>query len=168
MVFDLAALNRDFQRIGAGRDRDRDRDRNGLPFYRSVSFGHSGRSSVTAVDYTEGCGSCSLYRRVSRHFGEDIDRRWADILLIICSLISGMLDSAAFNAWGSFANMQTGMSLSLLLVSTAAGSGKAELCAQETVSFWLSALQDIPPTSRTAGLKLSSPSRPISSVSSSS
>jgi hypothetical protein len=107
VAFDLDALDRNIQHIGAEREREgglysrNDRD---------AAFGQSSRSSMTAVDPFE--EDLSFRQRVSRHFAEDVDTRWTDLLLIVCSLISGMLDSAAFNAWGSFASMQTGISLS--------------------------------------------------------
>lgn len=38
----------------------------------------------------------------------DISRDWADIVLILCYLITGLLDSASTSIWGSFVSMQTG------------------------------------------------------------
>ncbi|EXJ65885.1 uncharacterized protein A1O5_10861 [Cladophialophora psammophila CBS 110553] len=39
---------------------------------------------------------------------EDIDRRWADLLLLLSYVITGLLDSSAVFIWGSFVSMQTG------------------------------------------------------------
>ncbi|KIX92432.1 uncharacterized protein Z520_11907 [Fonsecaea multimorphosa CBS 102226] len=39
---------------------------------------------------------------------EDIDRRWADLLLLLSYIITGLLDSSAVFIWGSFVSMQTG------------------------------------------------------------
>ena len=38
----------------------------------------------------------------------DISRDWADVVLILCYLITGLLDSASTSIWGSFVSMQTG------------------------------------------------------------
>lgn len=46
----------------------------------------------------------TLYRR----FYTDIDTTHTDIILVICAFVSGLVDGLAFNAWGSFASMQTG------------------------------------------------------------
>lgn len=39
---------------------------------------------------------------------QDIDRRWADLLLLLSYVITGLLDSSAVFIWGSFVSMQTG------------------------------------------------------------
>jgi len=38
----------------------------------------------------------------------DIKRDWADVVLILCYVITGLLDSASISVWGSFVSMQTG------------------------------------------------------------
>ncbi|KAK0664490.1 hypothetical protein QBC41DRAFT_20621 [Cercophora samala] len=42
------------------------------------------------------------------HFTVDVSRDWADLILILCYLITGLLDSASISVWGSFVSMQTG------------------------------------------------------------
>ncbi|EGE08688.1 DUF1275 domain-containing protein [Trichophyton equinum CBS 127.97] len=70
----------------------------------------SGNSSLTMitgwVDDVE--GSSGSGGGIIQHFKGDINKTGTEILLITCAFISGVIDSAAFNAWGSFANMQTG------------------------------------------------------------
>lgn len=39
---------------------------------------------------------------------DNIDRRWADLLLLLSYVITGLLDSSAVYIWGSFVSMQTG------------------------------------------------------------
>lgn len=46
--------------------------------------------------------------RWRRHLSSDIDRTNADVILIICYLITGLLDSSSISIWGSFVSMQTG------------------------------------------------------------
>jgi uncharacterized membrane protein YoaK (UPF0700 family) len=43
-----------------------------------------------------------------QHMTEDIDKRWADLLLLLSYVITGLLDSSAVFIWGSFVSMQTG------------------------------------------------------------
>ena len=38
----------------------------------------------------------------------DVRRKRADIVLLLCYIITGLLDSASISAWGSFVSMQTG------------------------------------------------------------
>ncbi|EXJ56191.1 hypothetical protein A1O7_09122 [Cladophialophora yegresii CBS 114405] len=62
------------------------------------------------------------------HFREymtdDIDKRWADLLLLLSYVITGLLDSSAVFIWGSFVSMQTGNTvyLGLGLVAPTAGT----------------------------------------------
>ncbi|ETI21733.1 hypothetical protein G647_08080 [Cladophialophora carrionii CBS 160.54] len=55
---------------------------------------------------------------------EDIDKRWADLLLLLSYVITGLLDSSAVFIWGSFVSMQTGNTvyLGLGLVAPTAGT----------------------------------------------
>lgn len=41
----------------------------------------------------------------------NVRRDWADAVLLLCYTITGLLDSAAINTWGSFVSMQTGVPL---------------------------------------------------------
>ncbi|PKY09370.1 hypothetical protein P168DRAFT_301889 [Aspergillus campestris IBT 28561] len=43
-----------------------------------------------------------------KYMRTDIDPRGADILLLLCYVLTGLLDSSAVSIWGSFASMQTG------------------------------------------------------------
>ncbi len=38
----------------------------------------------------------------------DVRRKRADVVLLLCYVITGLLDSASISAWGSFVSMQTG------------------------------------------------------------
>ena len=42
----------------------------------------------------------------------NVNRNWADVVLILCYTITGLLDSSAVFIWGSFVSMQTGKHLS--------------------------------------------------------
>lgn len=49
--------------------------------------------------------------RLARHWRRDIRKDHSDIILLMCSFLSGFCDSGAFNAWSCFVCMQTGTSL---------------------------------------------------------
>lgn len=55
--------------------------------------------------------SNSLLARVRRTMTVDVKRERADIILVLCYLVTGLLDSASISIWGSFVSMQTGMKL---------------------------------------------------------
>ncbi|ETN37518.1 uncharacterized protein HMPREF1541_07140 [Cyphellophora europaea CBS 101466] len=46
--------------------------------------------------------------RFRRHMAQDVHQDWSDIILVVLSFISGMVDSAVFNTWSCFVSMQTG------------------------------------------------------------
>jgi hypothetical protein len=54
--------------------------------------------------------SWSLSTRTKATLGAHVTRDWADIVLLSCYTITGLLDSSANSIWGSFVSMQTGMS----------------------------------------------------------
>ena len=70
------------------------------------SIGGSTNASISELpEAEESC--CQLGFR--RYWLSEIDRKWTDILLVVCGYVSGLLDGLSFNYWGSFSNMQTGM-----------------------------------------------------------
>jgi hypothetical protein len=49
-----------------------------------------------------------IVTRLHKHFTADISKSWADIALLGCYIITGLLDSSSVFIWGSFVSMQTG------------------------------------------------------------
>jgi len=47
-------------------------------------------------------------QRLRQYLAADVDPNHADILLLSCCLISGLVDSTIYNAYGTFVSMQTG------------------------------------------------------------
>ncbi|KAG9244238.1 hypothetical protein BJ878DRAFT_79994 [Calycina marina] len=43
-----------------------------------------------------------------KRLNANVHRDWADIILLLCYVITGVLDSASISTWGSFVSMQTG------------------------------------------------------------
>jgi len=52
--------------------------------------------------------STSVWAQYRKRLMVDIRRDWADIVLLFCYLITGLLDSSSISIWGSFVSMQTG------------------------------------------------------------
>ena len=52
--------------------------------------------------------------RIRHWMNVDVKREHADIILVLCYLVTGLLDSASISIWGSFVSMQTGKSIHLL------------------------------------------------------
>ncbi|KAK1750305.1 hypothetical protein QBC47DRAFT_124240 [Echria macrotheca] len=50
----------------------------------------------------------TLASRWRKYMAADVERDWADVVLILCYLITGLLDSSSISVWGSFVSMQTG------------------------------------------------------------
>ena len=51
-----------------------------------------------------------LVTRLGAHLREEVSTSHADILMLICCLVSGLVDSTIYNAYGTFVSMQTGTS----------------------------------------------------------
>lgn len=49
----------------------------------------------------------------------DVNRDRADVVLLMCYIITGLLDSASISTWGSFVSMQTGSFKTILSYVTA-------------------------------------------------
>ena len=68
--------------------------------------GSDGSSSENALLLTKGLPS--IRKGIHSHLTEPISKSWADLVLLACYLITGLLDSSAVFIWGSFVSMQTG------------------------------------------------------------
>ncbi|KAJ0165200.1 hypothetical protein CTA2_12040 [Colletotrichum tanaceti] len=53
-------------------------------------------------------GSKPASKSLRRKLTADVTRDWADLVLLACYIITGLLDSSAISIWGSFVSMQTG------------------------------------------------------------
>lgn len=49
-----------------------------------------------------------LLARCRRRLGADVSRSWADAVLLLCYVVTGLLDSSSTQVWGAFVSMQTG------------------------------------------------------------
>ncbi|KAI3332363.1 hypothetical protein HD806DRAFT_192651 [Xylariaceae sp. AK1471] len=70
----------------------------------------SGRTAGASGDEEQPLlgGSRSLKSGWRENMMADVCRDWADLVLLVCYIVTGLLDSAAISTWGSFVSMQTG------------------------------------------------------------
>ncbi|KAF2214211.1 hypothetical protein CERZMDRAFT_37682 [Cercospora zeae-maydis SCOH1-5] len=57
--------------------------------------------------------SPNVLRRTAAHFNQNVRKDWADLLLLSCYVITGLLDSSSVYTFGSFVSMQTGNTIYL-------------------------------------------------------
>lgn len=65
-------------------------------------------SAATDLSDLDGLEPPSAALRFWSHVQTDISPKHADIPVIICCFVSGLCDSATYNAWTCFVSMQTG------------------------------------------------------------
>ena len=73
---------------------------------RSAEYRTNGSLVGTKTSATE---NPSFPFQMSQYFLMELDPRRADIILIVCGFVGGLVDGLSFNAWGNFSSMQTGM-----------------------------------------------------------
>ena len=75
-----------------------------------TGFWSVGGSTTVSLSGNQGYyEDTTLRSSFSRHFRAEVDTAHTDVILIICGFVSGLVDGLSFNAWGSFASMQTGI-----------------------------------------------------------
>ena len=50
----------------------------------------------------------SAVAKLRKTLNAEVSRSWADVVLLLCYIVTGLLDSASTQAWGAFVSMQTG------------------------------------------------------------
>jgi uncharacterized membrane protein YoaK (UPF0700 family) len=74
--------------------------------------------------------------RFSKYMKQDIDRSWADLILLLSYVITGLLDSSAVFIWGSFVSMQTGNTVYLGLGLVAPSEGTRWIRSGTSIAFF--------------------------------
>lgn len=67
------------------------------------------RAPLLGKPSTHDDGKGSVTTRLSKHWNAEVSKSWADIALLGCYIITGLLDSSSVFIWGSFVSMQTGI-----------------------------------------------------------
>ena len=90
---------------GNGRKTPRRDSYEGNPLLAGIS-----RDYITFNGTDESTSRDDLSRlgKVRGYLTADISTRWADLILIVCFALSGLIDSGAYNAYECFTSMQTG------------------------------------------------------------
>ncbi|KXT14002.1 hypothetical protein AC579_8862 [Pseudocercospora musae] len=57
--------------------------------------------------------SNATFSTLRSHFTANVSNTWGDIALLLCYIITGLLDSSSVYTWGSFVSMQTGNTIYL-------------------------------------------------------
>ncbi|RHZ69662.1 hypothetical protein CDV55_105410 [Aspergillus turcosus] len=96
------------------------------------SAGH--RTTVSLQPADGDPGSQSLRSTLTRHFAASIDIKYTDLVLILCGFVSGLVDGFSFNAWGSFASMQTGNTVFIALGASSQPAYPGYLWAKSLVA----------------------------------
>lgn len=60
--------------------------------------------------------SKSLLVRWRKQLRAEVSRSWADLVLLLCYVVTGLLDSSSTQVWGAFVSMQTGTFLALPMI----------------------------------------------------
>ncbi|KAL2866998.1 YoaK family protein [Aspergillus lucknowensis] len=71
----------------------------------------------------------------SRHMECNISTQYTDIFLVMCGFVSGLIDGLSFNAWGSFASMQTGNTVFIALGASGQPAYPAYLWAKSLIAL---------------------------------
>ncbi|KAK4497272.1 hypothetical protein PRZ48_011722 [Zasmidium cellare] len=91
----------------------------------SPLLGHSNTKSTTTTP-----------SRLYAHFTTNVSTQWGDLALLFCYIITGVLDSSATIAWGSFVSMQTGNTIYLGTGLVAPSEGTRWLRALIAIGFF--------------------------------
>lgn len=78
----------------------------------------------------------SFAKRFHVHLTRDIDRHHGDLLLFVCYVITGLLDSSSISIWGSFVSMQTGNTVYIGLGLADPAGGTRWLKALTSLGFF--------------------------------
>lgn len=58
-----------------------------------------------------GGGGRGAITKIRKSLNADVSRSRADLMLLFCYVVTGLLDSASTQVWGAFVSMQTGKPL---------------------------------------------------------
>ncbi|KAK5174057.1 uncharacterized protein LTR77_001137 [Saxophila tyrrhenica] len=80
----------------------------------------------------------STSEKVKDYLMADVAVRWADLVLVVCFFVSGVIDAGAYNAYENFASMQTGNTVFAALGASNLPKGAPRLAWTKSVCSILS------------------------------
>jgi hypothetical protein len=82
-----------------------------LSFYQRYSYRDGPRDSIVNGNLPPPPNATGSWQRTKTYLTADVSTRWADLVLMVCFFISGLVDSGAYNAYSCFVSMQVSRSL---------------------------------------------------------
>jgi len=88
-----------------------DERRSLLSFYQRYSYRDGPRegnnhNNVNGNNSSSPPSPATLLQKAKSHLSADVSTRWADLVLMVCFMMSGLVDSCAYNAYSCFVSMQ--------------------------------------------------------------
>lgn len=77
-----------------------------LSFYQRYSYRDGPRDSIPNGNIPPPAGDETRLEAAISYLTADVSTRWADLVLMVCFMISGLVDSGAYNAYSCFVSMQ--------------------------------------------------------------
>jgi hypothetical protein len=81
-----------------------------LSFYQRYSYRDGPRDSIVNRNLPPPPNATGSWQRTKAYLTADVSTRWADLVLMVCFFISGLVDSGAYNAYSCFVSMQVSRS----------------------------------------------------------
>ncbi|OQE25332.1 hypothetical protein PENSTE_c006G07641 [Penicillium steckii] len=92
---------------------------------------------------TTGSHYHSSRSKIADYFLVELNPRRADIILIVCGFVGGLVDGLSFNAWGSFSSMQTGNTVFIALGVSGQPEYPAYLWAKSLIALTVFLLSNV-------------------------
>lgn len=77
-----------------------------LSFYQRYSYRDGPRDGIVNGNLPPPPSATGRLQRTKSYLTADISTRWADLVLMVCFFVSGLVDSGAYNAYSCFVSMQ--------------------------------------------------------------